>query len=159
MVEEISSQTPDQRPSRKAQVMVGQGWEGSFNHPPQYAQGKEAADTDPGKRSCPESELVIHHHWHGYHMAITWHSAATTRAWSRTSQVLPHGAGGGRKGGGSVPASRLASALGVWMAACAIFTLGHRIVSAAKELPFIYCKLPCAVCHFISMSLKNMHVE
>lgn len=41
--------------------------------------------------------------------------------------MLPHGAGDGRNGGGCVPTGRSASALGVCMAACAIFVLGHTI--------------------------------
>lgn len=77
---------------------------------------------------------------------------------SRTSQVLLHGAGGGRKGGGWVPTGRLVTELGVWMAVCTIFTIGHRIVCVAKDLPFVYSELPCAVCPFISRSLENMHV-
>lgn len=88
------------------------------------------------------------------------HSAGTTRVVGprRTSQVLPHGADGGRKGSGCVSAGRLVTSLGVWMAVCAIFASGHRIVCVAKDLPFVYSELPYAVCLFISRRLKNMHV-
>lgn len=117
--------------------------------------------------SCPRERSSRHWPWKvklswvSHPPSMPWvHSAATTRVAgpSINSQVLPHGADGGRKGGGCVPTGRLVTALGVWMAVCAIFALGHRIVCVAKDLPFVYSKLPCAVCPFIGRRLKNMHV-
>lgn len=117
--------------------------------------------TCPRERSSRHWPWKVKLFWVSHPPSLAWgHSAATTRVVGpgRTSQVLPHGADGGRKDGGCVPAGRWVTTLGIWMAVCAAFPLGNRIVCVPEDLPFVYSELPCAVCPFIIRSLKNMHV-
>lgn len=94
-------------------------------------------------------------------LSLAWiPSTATNRVvgLSGTSQVLPRGTGDSRNDGGYVPPARLAYAFGVWMVACAIVVLGHRIVWVGRDLPIICSNLSRSACLFMSRSLKNVCV-